>query len=511
MRFSLACGGLLTSILAGVLNINNKFTLPGVFAWIISIGLWVMAFAPAGWGIGALRRGVKRIRIHRNWTFWTLLVIVLFGAYFRLYQLPSAPPEMTSDHVEKILDSQRILDGNPQVFFPNNGGREAIQFYVLALMKGVFGMPLDFLTLKLLTVAEGLISIVLLWWMGREIIGAENRKLGNLVGLLLAALVAASYWHTSLSRLGLRIVLTVSFTGLLVIYFARALRYNRRGDYIKVGLVLGFGLYAYQAVRMLPVVIVVGVVMAIVFQGIKTRFGRRGEWGFWRYSFHLAVLSIIALVIFVPLLTFSLQYPNDFWRRTSGRLLGDDLIQTVDAEGNVVARSATLDERLQAFKANWPVLTDNIRNALLMYNWKGDVAWINAAPNRPAMDVFTGTLFILGLGAWLVRMVRRREVVDWLMPVMLFIMLLPSALSIAYPVENPSATLYKRDIARSLFICRISISLDLCPDSANCASAWCDYRGRPVGDRGTECLQCEPECVLWRIQLLLCRFVAAIQ
>jgi hypothetical protein len=146
------------------------------------------------------------------------------------------------------------------------------------------------------------------------------------------------------------------------------------------------------------------------------------------------------LSVFVPLLTFSLQYPNDFWRRTSGRLLGDDLIQTTDEKGNLVERVATLPERLEAFKQNWPILTDNIRNALLMYNWKGDVAWINAAPNRPAMDVITGALLIVGLAAWVVRMIRRRDVVDWLMPVMLFIMVLPSALSIAYPVENPSAT-----------------------------------------------------------------------
>jgi hypothetical protein len=121
-------------------------------------------------------------------------------------------------------------------------------------------------------------------------------------------------------------------------------------------------------------------------------------------------------------------------------LLGDALIQTTDAQGNIVDRVATLEERLEAFKQNWPILTDNIRNALLMYNWKGDVAWINAAPNRPAMDTFTGGLLIVGLAAWLARMIRRRDAVDWLIPIMLFIMLLPSALSLAYPIENPSAT-----------------------------------------------------------------------
>ena len=78
------------------------------------------------------------------------------------------------------------------------------------------------------------------------------------------------------------------------------------------------------------------------------------------------------------------------------------MIQTTDANGNIVERTATLQERLDAFNSNLPVLMSNIRNALLMYNWKGDVAWINAAPNRPEMDVFAGTLLILGGAAWIV-------------------------------------------------------------------------------------------------------------
>ena len=86
------------------------------------------------------------------------------------------------------------------------------------------------------------------------------------------------------------------------------------------------------------------------------------------------------------------------------------------------------------------MLGNNVKNALLMFNWKGDVAWINNAPNAPQMDSLVGALFLLGLAAWTVRIATRRGVVDWLVPVTLFLMLMPSALAIAYPVENPSAT-----------------------------------------------------------------------
>ncbi|MEZ4666826.1 MAG: hypothetical protein R3E39_02700 [Anaerolineae bacterium] len=273
-RLIIAGAATFFSLLTLYFTQENKFTIPSLVTWPVSVGLWVAVFAPIGWGWRAIKNAVRSIRLPGRWTLIILIVIMLVAALFRLYSLNTIPSEMTSDHVEKILDAQRILDGNPQVFFPNNGGREAIQFYLMAIISLVPGLGMNFFTLKFLTVLEGLVSIPVLWWMGREMIGEDEPELGNAVGLALAALVAASYWHVMLSRLGLRIVLTVIVTGLLIIYFSRALRRNRRADFIKTGLVLGIGVYAYQAVRMLPVVVVVGVVLAVIF-GL---FRRRAHW-----------------------------------------------------------------------------------------------------------------------------------------------------------------------------------------------------------------------------------------
>jgi hypothetical protein len=430
-------GGLFFSFLAWRNTRDNLFTTIGFYSWIASAVLWSSALTTADWTpikfIQSIVTPIRQIRWRGNWTLWCLLVIMLVGAYFRFNALDRMPPEMTSDHVEKLLDSQRVLTGTTQVFFPNNGGREPFQMYAMAVFSQLPGMSMNFTSLKILSVLEGLVTLPVLWCMGREVIGERDRRLGNLVGLTLAALVAVSYWHVALSRLALRIVLTPLVTSLLIIFLTRALRHNRRNDFIAAGLVLGFGLYTYQAVRMLPVVIVVGVVMAVIMRG-------RSWQELSRYVVNLSVLVLISFVAFVPMLGFAAQYPEDFWRRSSGRLLGDDVIQSTDAQGNIVYRNATFQERVDAFIVNLPALANNVRNALLMFNWKGDVAWINAAPNYPAMDTFTGALLIIGLAAWLARMVRHRDVVDWLMPVMLVIMLFPSALSIAYPVENPSAT-----------------------------------------------------------------------
>ncbi len=442
-RLALAAIGLLLSMATALLNGGNTFTLAGVIAWGASIVVWLAALAPdgfswqrwlyrAGGRLRRLRRWEWRLRL--SWTALALLVILVVGAYFRLAALDSVPPEMTSDHVEKLLDAQRVLDGTYQVFFPNNGGREPLQMYLVAAFSVISGLGMQFLTLKWVSALEGLITLPILWWMGREIIGEEQPRLGNIVGLLLAALVAVSYWHVALSRLALRIVLTPLVMALVLIFLARAMRHNRRTDFLKAGMALGVGVYCYQAMRMAPVVVALGVGLALFFQ-LRRWPDRRRMVG------NLAALAIISMAIFVPLGRFMIEYPNLFWMRTAGRLFGDDVIMETNPETGVITeRNATLEDRLNAFNANLPVLGQNIRNVLLMFNWKGDVAWINGAPNRPAMDAVTGTFLILGLAAWVVRLIRRRDAVDWLIVPGLFIMLLPSALSIAFPVENPSAT-----------------------------------------------------------------------
>jgi len=416
----------------------NTISPPIILLWFISAGLWGLTFAPTNTSIfdwateklDMLRRFSWRDNIGFVFAF---IFILILGIGFRFQQLDSLPPEMTSDHVEKILDSNRVYNGDFNIFFANNGGREPIQMYLMSLFTNLPGLDFNHFTLKLLAAIQSLITLPILVWLGVEIMGKDRRRFGIVVGLLLAGLVAVSYWHVAITRQALRIVMTPIFASLLLIYLSRAMRYNRRSDFIKAALVLGFGLYAYQAVRMLPVVVVVGVTLAVLIRPIS-----------WRerivYGVNLAVLVFISVMVFLPMLHYSLEDPGHFWRRTAGRLLGDDVITEQRPDGTIVERQATPEEQAAAFNANVPILMTNIRNALLMFNWKGDVGWISGVPNEPAMDTYTGTFLILGLAGWGVLMIRSRDPVIWLIPVMIFIMLLPSALSIAYPLENPSHT-----------------------------------------------------------------------
>ncbi len=423
-RIGLAVFSALASAVLWMNTSGNRIEPPFIVLWIVSSFAWGMVFAPANWNaFDWITRWIDRFR-RIDWhgnrpIIVAFALIMVLGISFRFTQLDSVPREMTSDHVEKIQDAYRVSTGDYKIFFPNNGGREPVQMYLLSMLSALPGLGFDFYTLKFLAVVESALTLPLLFWMGMELLGGDRPRFKKVVALLLMALVASSYWHVIVSRQGLRIPLTPLVTALLLVYLARAMRYNRRSDYVKAALVLGFGLYTYQAVRMLPVLIVIGVFFAIWMRAVS-----------WRqrllYLVHLAILVFVSLMVFLPMLHFWLDFPNSFWMRTSTRLLGDHLA------------FATVDDAVEALSANIPILMHNIRNALLMYNWKGDIGWFNGASEHPVMDTLTGGFLILGAAAWLARMIKSRDPVVWFMPVVILIMLMPTALSLAHPEANPS-------------------------------------------------------------------------
>lgn len=435
---------------------GNRFTTPGVLAWALAIFAAMWALAPIGWSplvlAGNIGKAARAWRPRVTLAGVALLAIMAGGAVLRFVDLDTAPPEMTSDHVEKLLDVSRLLQGDTNVFFGNNGGRDPLHFYFLAGLATLSGAELNFWLLKAASAIEGVITIAAMYWMGREVIGKRDRALAEVVGLLLAALVATSAWHLFLSRLGLRIVLTPLFTALFIGFLARALRYNRRWDFIYAGLVLGAGLYGYQALRMLPILAVVGGFFGMVV-GART----------WRVRLTLAAnmvaLALIAAVVFIPLYRYSVDYTDEFWSRSSGRLFGDDLTQETLPDGTVVRRAATLQERSDAFAANLPNLITNTRNALLMFHWRGDVAWFHNPPNRPAFDAISGALLVAGVIAALARAARRADPVDWLMVPGILVMMLPSILSLAFPIENPSHTRISGALPGVYFIMALALGV----------------------------------------------------
>jgi len=425
----------LAALSAYLLNVRNAFTAFGVALWLTSIVLIVIAFAPRGLNpLHALVRmgqGLSAYVRHNRAAILALAVIVVLGTVVRFQNLAGVPPEMTSDHVEKLLDAQRVVDGQYHIFFQGNGGREPLQMYLLAAYASLTDTALNFDALKVVAALEGILTLPAMFILGVTVMGDRNRRLGVWLGLAAALLMAFGYWHMAIGRVSLRIILTPLVTALLLTFLIRGMRGQARADWIWAGLTLGVGLYTYQAVRMLPVVVIVAAALALVTYARTQRAA---------LIMNFVVLVIVSFVVFVPMFRFSVEYPNDFWRRSSGRLFGDDLIVETLDDGTMLERTPTLGERISAFGENLPVLGQNIANVLLMFNYRGDIIYLHNAAMFPAFSPLMGALFIAGVIGWIVRLIHKRDAGEALIVLALLVMLLPSALSIANPNENPSHT-----------------------------------------------------------------------
>ncbi len=211
-----------------------------------------------------------------------------------------------------------------------------------------------------------------------------------------------AYWPNVISRVGLRFPLYPLFVAPTCYFLMRGLRTRKRNDFILSGLFLGLGLHGYTPFRIVPLLVVVTFLLGVMYLRRKELANKYGR--IWK---DFGLLFGTAFIIFLPLLRYATLHPNEFWNRAASRALVDSPI---------------------------PILLSNFWNGLLMFNVDDGNILVNSVVHRPALDVITGALFLLGM---ILLLVRRRFNDLWLVAAIL-ILILPSVFSLAYPDENPA-------------------------------------------------------------------------
>jgi 4-amino-4-deoxy-L-arabinose transferase-like glycosyltransferase len=388
---------------------RNRYTVRGVLCWWGAVFAWLLATAhvrsrvlrlPSAIALkDAMRTGIMVIRT--NWVTVLMLAIFALAFVFRVYRIDSVPIDPESDHVEASKDVWDILQGQYRIFFPRNTGREATQFYLTAALSHVFGY--GFTTLKLTMALVGVLNIIPMYFLGKELLDKR-------LGLLAAFFTAISYWHVIISRMGLRIVLAPLWTSATLYFLLRAFRTRRRNDYLFAGLSLGLGLFGYMAFRIVPLLVVVLTLLKVVLDrgpGFDPR----------RFVVNFALLVMTSVLVFLPMLRYMYDEPRAFWYRA-------------------LTRTTNLEVAVQ--RSSSEIFVDNVKRALLMFNWMGDDAWPESVPLRPALDYISGGLFILGVAFVLYLLIVKRRPIALYLLAAVFVLLLPSTLAIAFPIENPS-------------------------------------------------------------------------
>jgi hypothetical protein len=386
---------------------GNRFTMLNVTLWALAILFTALAFWQGEYPFKGWWLWIKA-HLHLPWKLsistWTLLILsaAVLVIFFRTYRVDQVPPEMVSDHAEKLLDVWDVLHGQTSIFFPRNTGREAIQMYLTAGIIQLFNTGYTFISLKIGTILAGLLTLPYLYLLGKEL---GNRR----VGLFAMLLAGIAYWPNVISRVGLRFPLYPLFVAPTLYYLIRGLRTSNRNDFILAGLALGIGLHGYTPIRILPLVVLVAVGLYLLHPQAR---GKRLQ-----TVSGLLVLVLVSLILFLPLLRFALEYPTLFDLRAFSRL-------------------GTTERPLPG-----PALVlfiKNLWNASIMFFWSDGQIWVHSVTNSPALDIISAALYYLGVVLLLIRYIRRRTWQDLFLVLSVPLLMLPSILSLAFPDENPA-------------------------------------------------------------------------
>lgn len=426
-------------LIGGLLGIITFISLGKLRFSTFSVSCWLAAIYFSSKAFWCSRKNVT----HRRWfaSWWNAwrkgevqfsftfhkesllyLTIIFFVLFFRLYRLESVPPEMNSDHAEKILDSMRVLNGEYRIFFPNNGGREPLQMYLVAAIHNLTGIDLGFMALKLVSVGIGLLTLPLLYLIGKEV---ANKR----VGWLACAFAGIAYWPNVVSRFGLRLPFYMLFTATTMYFLLRGLHHGRRNDFIYAGISLGASFYGYSADRLLPLLVLLAV-------GLFLLHIRENEKRLSILTSTLALI-VVSLILFFPLGRYILEEPQSFFFRT-------------------LTRVSSLEHPLPG--PAWEIFLKNLGNAFAMFSWSAGNVWPISIPGYPALDIVCGGIFYLGLTITLVRYFRGRQWSDLFLILSLPTLLMPSVLALAFPAENPN--LYRTGGAMVVVFLFIGIALD---------------------------------------------------
>lgn len=375
---------------------NRLRPLP-TLAWLLSLVLLYAAFAAGQEPRVAQAHARPADGLRIPWHALALAGIVLAGGLLRFYQLDAIPQEMGIDMPVAYDNARDIMNGDYMIFASRAPGNEALFFYLVAAYGRLFG--LSHFAIKFASALVGLGTVPALYATGRYLF---NRN----VGLVAAALLAVSRWHVILSRTGYRLVMVPLFVAGVIYLVARALRHGRATDFVLAGVLVGLGMYTYNAFMVVPFTLALALAIDL---------GLHGRDSLRRYGWGLTGLALGALVTFLPLGRYVAEDPRGYLFRVTTRVTSEEVPLPADLLGTLMG---------------------NIVRSLGMFNLRGEEGWYVNVPYLRQMGMISAALFVFGLAYALLRWRRGHNAM-----ILVFLggMMLPSTLSLAFPREVPSA------------------------------------------------------------------------
>lgn len=359
----------ITSVLAVIpLILIPRLTLSDSHIW--PALFWFLALCSGGFTIWQLdqkkHEAVGKIE-SAVWHIFPLAAILLLALFLRAYNISNIPYVLGGDEASQGLEAVRVLEGHISNPFTTGWlGVPTMSFYLNSITVGLFGRTI--FGLRIVWAFVGTAAVLTTFLLVRR---ASNTTLG----LMTAAFVAVYHYHIHFSRLGSNQIADTFFVSLALWLLVRSLDGTRLGklDWYLTGTISALALYFYAGARLTPVLIIGILIYHLILNPKRVLSQWRG----------IATMIFGFLVVGGPMLQYAYRFPNDF----NARLNQTGIIQ-----------SGWLEREIEIIgEPMITILIDQFRRAALLFNYYPDrTVWYGL--DRPLLDPFFGTLFLLGLG-----------------------------------------------------------------------------------------------------------------
>jgi 4-amino-4-deoxy-L-arabinose transferase-like glycosyltransferase len=291
----------------------------------------------------------------------SIIVVLLLAAALRIVGLSWLPSGLSDPEITDITIAWAMRQGEVASFYrvsDTDGGREGLYPLALAVTSGILGT--GSLNLRILSVWCGLLSVALIFALGR-------RLFGIFAGFIAAVAMAVTFWPVLLSRLAMHetLLLPLACAALLALCHALNLRQLLEPDkpntraYMTLGVSVAALAYTHwTGLIMMPFAVCFVAFLILTQQPITRRVLGAGGFSF-----------VIAVILGIPYLTFTLRAFH-----------------------------------LSGFYSLWATRPENINglfnsviNTLLAVVIRGDPSVAHNLASEPLLGLLALALFVMGL------------------------------------------------------------------------------------------------------------------
>lgn len=288
--------------------------------------------------------------------------VLWVAAFLRIHALYEYPVGVSADEAVNVIDVFHIATTGSFPMYEEDEGR-AEPLYRILHTAGALLWGTDVWTMRLVAAWLGVVTIATACWLVLEVLADLSPRARFLGALVAGVALAVMLGHMTLTRSLFRPNLQLLCVAMSAGFALRTLRLARWQDAVAWGVWGGLTLYTYTSAWIYP--------LAFVGLGVTLLISYRASWRVWLPR--VAVATLCALVVAAPVLYLVVTYPRGVFGRA------------------------------EAITSASPELLDMLQNVYYQFFVRGDENPQYNVAFAPLLSAFWQPLFVLGMGAVLIR------------------------------------------------------------------------------------------------------------